>query len=432
MRIALYLIPVLLLAACSSVLETPASSPIASATSPVVDAPTAQHVDPETSPSSQVINPDKPISTIDTAESPSVQQAVFPNPNDYTWNPIASNLNAPVLLTHAGDSSNRLFVIEQSGLIRIILDGTLNPTPFLDIRERTGSKGSEQGLLGLAFHPDYPETGLFYINYTDLNGDTVIAGYQVSDEDADIANPNSEIRLLTISQPYSNHNGGAVMFGPDGYLYLGLGDGGSAGDPQENAQNMDSLLGTILRLDVNEGEPYSIPADNSYANSGGRPEIWASGLRNPWRFSFDRSTGDLYIGDVGQNQWEEIDYLAAGSPGGANFGWNYLEGTHPFGNPPPENSVLIPPVVEYGHDLGCSVTGGVVYRGNTLPAWQGVYLYGDYCTGRVWGLIQNEGGEWENSLLFENAGMISSFGEDEEGNVYLVDHKGSIFILAEK
>jgi glucose/arabinose dehydrogenase len=398
MRIALYLIPVLLLAACSSVLETPASSPIASATSPVVDAPTAQPVEPETSPSSQVNNPDKPISTIDTAESPSVQQAVFPNPNDYTWNPIASNLNAPVLLTHAGDSSNRLFVIEQSGLIRIILDGTLNPTPFLDIRERTGSKGSEQGLLGLAFHPDYPETGLFYINYTDLNGDTVIA----------------------------------VMFGPDGYLYLGLGDGGSAGDPQENAQNMDSLLGTILRLDVNEGEPYSIPADNSYANSGGRPEIWASGLRNPWRFSFDRSTGDLYIGDVGQNQWEEIDYLAAGSPGGANFGWNYLEGTHPFGNPPPENSVLIPPVVEYGHDLGCSVTGGVVYRGNTIPAWQGVYLYGDYCTGRVWGLIQNEGGEWGNSLLFENAGLISSFGEDEKGEVYLVDYSGSIFILAEK
>ncbi|MFC2026058.1 PQQ-dependent sugar dehydrogenase, partial [Chloroflexota bacterium] len=340
--------------------------------------------------------------------------------------------DAPIYLTNAGDASNRLFVIEQSGVIRIIVDGTRYPTPFLDIRERVGSRASEQGLLGLAFHPDYPHTGLFYVNYTDLNGDTVMASYRVSDKDADIANPDSEVQLLVIPQPYGNHNGGAVMFGPDGYLYLGLGDGGSGGDPQGNAQNLDSLLGTVLRLDINGAEPYAIPVDNPYAAAGGRPEIWASGLRNPWRFSFDRSTGDLFIGDVGQNHWEEVNYLPAGSPGGANFGWNYLEGSHLYGNPPPENMPLVPPVVEYGHDLGCSITGGVVYRGDILQAWQGVYLYGDYCTGRIWGLIQNNAGEWENSELFEYPGRISSFGEDEQGELYLVDHNGSVNILVEK
>lgn len=356
----------------------------------------------------------------------------FPNPKQYEWRRIADGLEAPVGLTHAGDGSGRVFIIEQKGVIRILQNNQLLPAPFLDIRHRVGSQGSEQGLLGLAFHPRYKENGFFFVNYTDKKGDTVIARFQRSQTSPDRADPESESVLLRIAQPYPNHNGGATVFGPDGYLYLGLGDGGSAGDPLGNGQSLQTLLGKILRLDVELGEPYAIPADNPFAEGGGLAEIWAYGLRNPWRFAFDRQTGDLYIGDVGQNKWEEIDFLPAGSQGGANFGWNFMEGLHPYQGNPAEGLMLIPPVAEYGHEAGCSVTGGVVYRGSALPEWNGIYLYGDYCSGFVRGLIRTADGSWQEMQLYDSVARIASFGEDEQGEVYLVSHGGQIYRLEKK
>jgi glucose/arabinose dehydrogenase len=239
-----------------------------------------------------------------------------------------------------------------------------------------------------------------------------------------LADPSTEEILLTIAQPYGNHNGGHLVFGPDDLLYIGTGDGGSAGDPDGNAQNLNSLLGKMLRLNVDK-LPYSIPPDNPFGT-----EIWAYGLRNPWRFSFDRATGDLFIGDVGQNQWEEIHFWAGGTPGGANFGWDFFEGSHPYEGTVPDDLSLINPIAEYDHSFGCSVTGGVVYRG-AMPEWQGVYLYGDYCSGRVWGLLRNPQGGWMHAQLFETGTRISSFGEDENGEVYLVDHGGRVYNLTQ-
>ncbi|MGD8751910.1 MAG: PQQ-dependent sugar dehydrogenase [Anaerolineales bacterium] len=351
----------------------------------------------------------------------------FPDPEGYQWAPVASGLNKPVGMTHADDGSGRLFVIEQAGLIRIVQNGELLPTPFLDIRDLVGSRGNEQGLLGLAFHPRFSENGYLFVNYTDNNGDTVISRFRVSSDGGQV-NANTETRLLQVSQPYGNHNGGHVVFGPEGYLYTGLGDGGSGGDPQGNAQNLNTPLGKLLRIDVDGGEPYAIPQDNPFTGGEGSPEVWAVGLRNPWRFSFDRLTGDLYIGDVGQNQWEEINFWSIENPGGANFGWDFREGAHPYEGSPPLGLDLIDPVAEYDHSQGCSVTGGVVYRGS-LPEWQGVYLYGDWCSGRVWGLLQDAAGGWQNELLFESGARISAFGEDEDGEVYLVDHGGNLFRL---
>jgi glucose/arabinose dehydrogenase len=325
-------------------------------------------------------------------------------------------------LQHAGDGSGRLFVIEKVGRIRIIQDGQVLETPFMDIVERVGSDGNEQGLLGMAFHPNYPENGFFYANYTDINGETVIARYQVT-ADPNIADPNSEAPLLFVDQPFRNHNGGVLAFGPDGYLYAGLGDGGSAGDPNGNGQSLDTLLGKILRLDVDSGEPYAIPPDNPFGN-----EIWAYGLRNPWRFSFDKLNGDLFIGDVGQGSVEEIDYIAAGTPGGLNFGWDYFEGTQPFEGTPPPDAQLVPPVAEYTHaEGGCSVTGGYVYRGS-MPEWNGIYLYADYCSGIVWGLIR-PGEGWQNQALFDTPGSITSFGQDEAGEIYIVTDTGRVLRL---
>ena len=349
----------------------------------------------------------------------------FPDPAKYDWQMLTGGLNRPVGLTNAGDGSGRLFVLEQEGLIRIVQDQELLAEPFLDIRDRVGSNANEQGLLGLVFHPQYTQNGYLYVNYTDQNGGTVIARFSIS-ADPGLADPESEVRLLQIPQPYGNHNGGALAFGPDGYLYIGTGDGGSGGDPQGNGQSLDTLLGKILRLDVDNGEPYAVPADNLEG------EIWAYGLRNPWRFSFDRLTGDLYMGDVGQGDWEEIDYWPAGNPSGANFGWNFREGAHPFAGSPPVGLDLIDPVVEYDHSLGISVTGGVVYRGAALPGFYGIYLYGDYGSGRVWGLFPGQDGGWQNQILFESGANITSFGEDEDGEVYLVDHKGFVFMLVEK
>lgn len=341
---------------------------------------------------------------------------------------MVSGLTRPVGLVHAGDGSGRIFVLEQPGLIRIIQDDQLLPLPFLDISHQVTCCG-ERGLLGVAFHPEYEQNGFFFLNYIDLDGNTVIARFMVSG-DKNTADPDGEVILLNIEQPYGNHNGGGMAFGPDGYLYLGLGDGGSGGDPQGNAQNPNTVLGKLLRIDVDRGEFYTIPEDNPYAQGGGEPEVWATGLRNPWRFSFDQETGDLYLGDVGQNSWEEINYLPAGSSGGINFGWNYREGSHPYSSSAqPEGVQLIDPVAEYGRDQGYSVTGGVVYRGEQLPAWWGIFLYGDYGSGHVWGLYQDQDGSWENALMFQSGTSISSFGEDESGEVYLVDLGGSIYRL---
>jgi glucose/arabinose dehydrogenase len=334
-----------------------------------------------------------------------------------------------VAVEHAGDA--RLFVLEQGGRIRIIQDGILLPAPFLDISDRVGSAGNEQGLLGLAFHPQYPSNGFFFVNYTDLQGDTVIARFQVS-ADASQADPQSETRFLSIPQPFPNHNGGQVVFGPDGYLYLGLGDGGSAGDPQNNAQSTQNLLGKILRLDVGASaaeKAYGIPADNPFGVGGGAPEIWAYGLRNPWRFSFDRLTGDLFIADVGQNQWEEVNFLPAASPPGANFGWRFFEGSAPYEGSAPDPQTLVFPVAEYSHELGCSITGGYVYRGASTPEWQGIYFFGDYCSGLVFGLMRAADGSWEQRSLFDTGASISSFGEDSQGELFLVDLGGTIYRL---
>lgn len=376
--------------------------------------------------------PPTPTDTTQPMASPGL-----PNPSGYEWRPVVDGLERPVGIANAGDGSSRLFILEQPGVIRIFQDGRLIPDPFLDIRDQVGCCG-ERGLPGLAFHPDYVNNGFFYINYIDLNGNTIIARFQVS-EGPNRADHGSETRVLGVEQPFPNHNGGAVVFGPDGYLYLGLGDGGSAGDPLGNAQNTNVLLGKILRVDVNAsirgegGSPYTIPVDNPFIQGGGAPEVWAYGLRNPWRFSFDRLTGDLYIGDVGQGSWEEIDYLPAPLGGGVNFGWNYREGAHPYsGLEVPPGLELIEPVAEYDHSFGISVTGGYVYRGERLPEWSGIYLYGDYGSGLIWGLFRDQSGNWQNNLLFQTGTTITSFGEDEAGELYFVSYDGVLYRLERK
>ena len=405
MQRIVFLVILLAVTACSNGQDTPPPvEPTIDSSTPILASPT---VIPATSAPTQIPFTDTPSSAL-----------TFPDPNAYQWQPVVSDLLRPVDLQ--ADGSGRQFVIEKIGRIRIIQDGQLQIQPFLDITDRVGSGSNEQGLLGLAFHPQYSENGWFFVNYTDTNGDTVIARFQVSD-DASLADPNSEVELLGIGQPYPNHNGGVLAFGPDGYLYAGMGDGGAAGDPHGNGQNTETLLGKILRLDVDSGEPYAIPADNPFGN-----ENWAYGLRNPWRMSFDKLTGDLYIGDVGQGDWEEVDFLAAGSAGGANFGWDIREGAHDFEGG--DSNGIIDPIAEYSHpEGGCSVTGGYVYRGS-MPEWNGIYVYGDYCTGLIWGLIRS-GDTWQEQLLFDVDVTITSFGQDEAGELYLVSDSGGIYRL---
>ncbi|MDP2530743.1 MAG: PQQ-dependent sugar dehydrogenase, partial [Candidatus Palauibacterales bacterium] len=293
--------------------------------------------------------------------------------------PVVSGLSSPVWLT-APPGDPRLFVVEQRGTIRIVKDGSLLPEPFLDLRPAVAS-GGERGLLGLAFHPDYASNGRFYVDYTDPQGDTRVVAYRVSASDPDRADPASGDTILAVDQPYSNHNGGLVTFGPDGMLYVGLGDGGSGGDPRGNGQNRGTLLGAILRLDVDGGSPYRIPPDNPFVGQAGfRGEIWAWGLRNPWRYSFDPASGLLYIADVGQNDWEEINAEPARS-GGLNYGWNVMEGRHCYGSSSCDAQGLVQPILEYDHRDGCSITGGFVYRGSAMPDLQGTYFYSDYCSG---------------------------------------------------
>lgn len=364
--------------------------------------------------------PQSETATLPPTEVSTVNASQFPDPSGFAWTPVISGLTRPLDLQSAYDGSGRLFIIEKYGAIRIFKDGLLSPQPFLNIDDRVNDISNEMGLLGLAFHPNFEQNGYFYVNYTGEGGHTRISRFQA---DGDLADPNSEQVLMVVNQPFPNHNGGAVVFGPDGYLYLGMGDGGAAGDPFKNGQNTDALLGKILRIDVNNGDPYSIPADNPFGN-----EVWAYGLRNPWRFSFDRATGDLWIGDVGQNVYEEIDYLPAGSPGGVNFGWSIMEGNHGYDGEAQPGLLL--PAAEYSHDFGCSVTGGYVYRGS-MPEWNGIYFYGDYCSGTVWGLILSDG-QWQSQVLFEAVATITSFGEDESGELYFTSDNGSVYILARK
>jgi glucose/arabinose dehydrogenase len=340
---------------------------------------------------------------------------------------VVSGLVNPIQITNAGDGSGRLFVVEQRGRIRIVKDGELAETSFLDIHDRV-SCCNERGLLSVAFPASFATSGSFYVNYTDLAGDTVVARFQAPAGTPDIADPGSGKVLLTIPQPYSNHNGGQIAFSPhDGYLYVGMGDGGDAGDPQNNGQSPGSLLGKMLRIDVESGAaPYAVPPSNPFTQTAAyRGEIWAVGLRNPWRFSFDRDTGDLYIGDVGQYSWEEVDYQPAASAGGENYGWRRMEGMHCFKPADCDPTGLTLPVTEYGHGLGCAVTGGYVYRGQEADDLRGWYLYGDYCSGRIWGLKKNESG-WQSEELLRQPILISSFGEDEAGELYVADHRGGV------
>jgi len=341
--------------------------------------------------------------------------------------PITSGLQAPVFLTHAGDGSGRMFIVEQGGRIRIVRDGQLLPQPYLDLSGKI-EFGGEKGLLGLAFHPRFPETRRFFVNYTTRAGGqlkTIVAEYASSTTNPDLAETGERI-LLEIDQPFDNHNGGHLAFGQDGYFFIATGDGGAGGDPLGNAQNLGSLLGKILRLDVDSGSPYGIPPDNPFtATPGARPEIWAYGLRNPWRFSFDRTTGRMFGGDVGQSAREEVDIIVRGG----NYGWNVTEGTACY--PPSISSCartgLVEPIADYGRNEGSSVTGGFVYRGRAARhLLSGSYIFGDFGSGTIWRLTEGEGGQWQREQLLQSGFNISSFGEDEQGELYVVDYSGSV------
>ena len=339
------------------------------------------------------------------------------------FEPVAAGLSSPLGVVNAGDGSRRLFILEQTGRIRV-LDGTqLRPTPFLDVSALISCCG-ERGLLGLAFHPDYAINGIFFVHYTNTNGDTTIARYRVS-ADPNVADASSAQLVLSVAQPFANHNGGQLAFGPEGFLYIGLGDGGDAGDPDNRAQNLGTLLGKILRIDVDGAAPYAIPASNPFRTTpGALPEIWAYGLRNPWRFGFDRQTGDLFIADVGQGAREEVNFQTAASAGGQNYGWRRMEGTACF-NPSTacNDGTLTLPILEYDHSQGCSITGGYRYRGGRFPQFVGRYFYGDFCSGRIWTGVQS-GSTWSGTQLIDTAMQITSFGEDEDGELYVV-HYGS-------
>ena len=341
--------------------------------------------------------------------------------------PVVDGFDAPLAVVNAGDGSDRLFVVEQGGRIRIVRAGTLVAKPFLDIADRISS-GGERGLLGLAFHPDFPADPRIFVDYTDGQGDTRISSFTVDPATPDQANPDSERRLLFVDQPYGNHNGGALAFGPDGFLVVALGDGGGGGDPQGNGQDLTALLGKVLRIDIDGttgDRAYSIPADNPYADGADnrQPEIWLAGMRNPWRLSFDRATGDLWIGDVGQGDREEIDVQRAGAPGGTNFGWNRREGTACY-RTGCDDPGLTGPVTEYGHDQGCTVIGGNVYRGTAQAALVGGYVFGDYCTGRLWAIDPAPGDFRAPTVVGEMGPGLSAFGEDEAGELYATDISG--------
>jgi glucose/arabinose dehydrogenase len=363
---------------------------------------------------------------------------------DLTTQRLVTGLARPVFVCAAPGDSDRIFIVEQrsgsTGRIRVF-DRTTNSllsTPFLSM---TVSTASEQGLLGMAFHPDYANNGYFFVNYTNSGGSTVIARYQVSGSNPNVASPSSATTVMTISQPYTNHNGGCIQFGPDGYLWIGTGDGGSGGDPGNRAQDItNQLLGKMLRINV-DSLPYTSPASNPFVGTTGDDEIYSYGWRNPWRFSFDSLTGDFYSADVGQNAWEEVDVVGGSDGIGGNFGWRCYEGDHTYNTSGcPSSSTMIFPVHEYaqgGSPYRCSITGGVVYRGSEIPDLQGTYFFGDYCSNQIWSFVWDGGGginslQDRTSELAPNAGSIasiSSFGEDADGNIYICDLGGEVFVI---
>ena len=389
-------------------------------------------IEPESTEAPAALPTATPTSEPYPVVSPSpTRSSAYPGPSDVTTSDptglqlalelVLSGLESPLGIANAGDGSGRLFIVEKAGFIRVVEDGALEPEPFLDIQDRVNSSANEQGLLGLAFHPRFADNGFFFVAYTDLEGDMVFSRFQAN-ADRSAADPAGEAEVLTVEQPADNHNGGHLAFGPDGYLYVGLGDGGGAGDQYENGQNKTSWLGGLLRIDVDE-LPYSVPDDNPFlTDPAANDELWAIGLRNPWRFSFDRLTGDLYIADVGQEKYEEVNFQTAGDSGGQNYGWPITEGSHCY---PDDDGqcVLFPlalPVAEYDHSQGCSIIGGHVYRGEAYPQMSGVYLFGDYCSGRIWGLARDAEGYWLVAELAQTDVQISAFGEDEGGELYLV------------
>jgi glucose/arabinose dehydrogenase len=364
--------------------------------------------------------------------SPSESSHLTPPPplsGTLSVEPVVSGLDLPLDLTvPTGDQ--RLFIVEKTGRIRIVKDGALLSAPFLDLSDSV-SNGSEQGLLSMAFHPRYAANGFFYVDYTDRSGNTRVVRYTVSASNPDVADPSSAHLILAVTQPFPNHNGGLLVFGLDHMLYIGLGDGGSAGDPQGNGQNLGTLLGKILRIDVDGGDPYAIPSDNPFAGrAGARGEIWAYGLRNPWRFSIDSALGRLYIADVGQDMWEEVD-VASATQGGQNYGWNIMEGMHCYNASSCTEQGLARPVLEYSHAEGCSITGGFVYRGARVPGVVGRYFYSDFCSGFLRsfmydGSTVSEETTWDVGDL----GHVQSFGEDANGELYILSANGTVYRFA--
>lgn len=367
-------------------------------------------------------------------DTPITQISTPPDPDTVQLMPFVEGLTRPLYIT-AEPGGDALYILEQSGQIKRVEAAGGTPTVFLDIsslisESAKGGGYSEQGLLGMAFHPDFAENGIFFVNYTDTRGNTVVARYTAT---VDGVTPDSGQLIFTQEQPFANHNGGHMAFGPDGYLYIALGDGGSANDPQKNGQNLQTLLGKLLRIDVNAEQGYVVPADNPFVGGDGLPEIWAYGLRNHWRFSFDRATGDLYIADVGQNIWEEVNFQAADSTGGENYGWVGYEGSHIFQQDQVADNAVMP-IAEYQHSSGngCSITGGYVYRGEAIPDLQGVYLYSDYCSGRIWYAYRDDSGRWMSDIYLDSGYQVSSFGEDANGELFIIDYSGTVYRLEPK
>lgn len=414
------LLVIFVAAACSAPPTAPPAGP--TPTPSAVTTPTGT-VGP--GPSGQTLGPTAAPTPTDSPSPPFVPASV-----SVKLEPVASVDGAPLAFAAPLDSTDRLFIGTKEGRIWVLDGLSVRPDPLLDIRNLVSS-GGEQGLLGIAVHPDFPSDPRVFVDYTDTDGNTVVSSFRMSGSNPGRLDRATEQWVIRVDQPYPNHNGGAVAFGPDGMLYVSLGDGGSGGDPEGNGQRLDTLLGKVLRLDVNVPPggtaTYRIPLDNPFVGrAGAREEIWLLGLRNPWRMAFDRTTGDLWIGDVGQGDWEEVDVARAGI-GGTNFGWNVTEGDHCF--KPSRNcpkAGLTPPVTEYGHDLGCTVIGGTVYRGTAQPLLQGGYLFADYCSGRAWAVDAGGNGPVKPVRVGTFGSGIVAFGEDGSGEIYVANLDGTI------
>jgi glucose/arabinose dehydrogenase len=392
-------------------------------TTPATDVPTEEGTTPPAT--------EAPVATPEPSATTVVEQPTGGDPTQVTLSirPWLSGFTLPLGIVHAGDGSGRLFVIEKTGTIRVIQDDQILPDPLLNISNLV-SNGSEQGLLGMAFEPNRPDR--FYVNYTNLNGDTEVVRYTTLADNPNVGDPASAELLLEIQQPAGNHNGGNLVFGPDGYLWIGTGDGGAADDRYGNGQNYNALLGSMLRLDVSGDTGYTIPADNPFAGGDdGAPAIWAKGLRNPWRYSFDRVTGDLWIADVGQNQYEEVNRVSS-TEADLNYGWPLMEATHCYLSNDCSNLDVILPVTEYDHNFGCSITGGYVYRGEQYPILQGIYVFGDYCSGIYWGVSATAESFTDPTELLQSQARPMAIGEDEAGELYVAGVDGVIYqVVAE-